>query len=55
MHLKRITSRTDYRNNSFFPETIRDWNKLPIPPAPFLDSPTPVSGAKFLFDTRVCL
>ena len=26
---ERITGRTDYCNNSFFPRTIRDWNSLP--------------------------
>ncbi len=26
---KRIPCRTDYRNNTFFPRTIRDWNALP--------------------------
>lgn len=29
LQLQRIPCRTDYRNNMFFPNTIRDWNSLP--------------------------
>ena len=31
-YAKRIYHKTDYRNNSFFPTTITDWNNNPSPP-----------------------
>ena len=62
-HFKQITCRTDYRNYSFPPKTIRDWNNLSLPPQPGptppsdsdSDSPRPALGSGLFHCVRACL